>query len=221
MLPALDMQHEGCGLIALNDVTMYLQEGDKTISFTDYRMILYGSYAALYFTDYAVSKIGLPLTPPTILNSLNTYNGDYSKEYVISPIDGDKDILLGRIKASIISGKPVIALITNLSTVPSDDESYYDNWVEVYSLEEFYLEDSNTCFSESYDYVGLFNYHYVTITGVLTDSNTGKTYLRIQTWGMERYIEYDDFYEKCQNYLGVDFNEGVGEMKVSCLIYGV
>ena len=45
------------------------------------------------------------------------------------------------------------------------------------------------------------NYHYV------------KTYLRIQTWGMERYIEYDDFYEKCQNYLGVDFNEGVGEMK--------
>lgn len=222
MLPALDMQHEGCGLIALNDVTMYLQEGDKTISFTDYRMILYGYYADLYFTDYAVSKIGLPLTPPTILNSLNTYNGEYSKEYEISPIGGDRDILLGRIKASIISGKPVIALITNISTVSSDDESYYDNWVKIYSMEDAYLNENNSCFSDVFDYTNhVTNYHYVTITGVLIDRNTGKTYLRIQTWGMERYIEYDDFYEKCQNYLSVDFNEGVGEMKVSCLIYGV
>lgn len=37
--------------------------------------------------------------------------------------------------------------------------------------------------------------HYVTITGVLNDRRTGAAWLRIQTWGRARYINYDEFYE--------------------------
>ncbi len=35
--------------------------------------------------------------------------------------------------------------------------------------------------------------HYVTITGVVKDTQSGKTWLRIQSWGEVYYILYSDF----------------------------
>ncbi len=35
--------------------------------------------------------------------------------------------------------------------------------------------------------------HYVTITGVIHDNEVDRVWLRIQTWGKQYYILYDDF----------------------------
>ncbi len=36
--------------------------------------------------------------------------------------------------------------------------------------------------------------HYVTITGVICDRISNETWLRVQTWGRIRYLNYSDFY---------------------------
>ena len=43
------------------------------------------------------------------------------------------------------------------------------------------------------EYKETITYHYVTITGMITDSNSGETYLRVQSWGNEFYIKYSEF----------------------------
>ena len=36
--------------------------------------------------------------------------------------------------------------------------------------------------------------HYVTITGVFIDNQSGRTWLRVQSWGGEWYLDFDEFY---------------------------
>ena len=36
--------------------------------------------------------------------------------------------------------------------------------------------------------------HFVTITGVFFDNQSGRTWLRVQTWGYEYYLDFDEFY---------------------------
>ena len=45
--------------------------------------------------------------------------------------------------------------------------------------------------------------HYVTITGIVKDGESGNEWLRIQTWGEQYYILYNDFveYNKINNNL--------------------
>ena len=47
--------------------------------------------------------------------------------------------------------------------------------------------------------------HYVTITGVIFDRESGKEWLRIQSWGEQYYILFEDFcnYNDC-----IDWAEG-------------
>ena len=61
------------------------------------------------------------------------------------------------------------------------------------------------------------NYNCVTVTGILIDQNTGKVYLRIQTWEKMLYIDYD----VCINGVSYDNFTEIGEMNVSCVIYAV
>ena len=221
LMPLLDIQREGCGLIAVTDVTMYLENGDKTVDFKDYKSIIYGSYIDYCVSDYFAGKIGLPLLPSAIVRSLNSYKGYTTTDYTITPVYGDRDILLEKIKSSIIDGKPVIILITDLDFKSLSDYEYNGkSYVDLYSLDSALVDDSVTDFSNSL--VKLkngTNYHYVTVTGILFDSNTGKTYLRIQTWGIERYIDYDNFYDKCQTSVEYDLTNLVGRLDVSCVIY--
>lgn len=221
LMPLLDIQREGCGLIAVTDVTMYLENGDKTVDFKDYKSIIYGSYIDYCVSDYFAGKIGLPLLPSAIVRSLNSYKGYVTTDYTITPVYGDRDILLEKIKSSIIDGKPVIILITDLDFKSLSDYEYNGkSYVDLYSLDSALVDDSVTDFSNSL--VKLkngTNYHYVTVTGILFDSNTGKTYLRIQTWGIERYIDYDNFYDKCQMSVEYDLTNLVGRLDVSCVIY--
>lgn len=221
LMPLLDIQREGCGLIAVTDVTMYLENGDKTVDFKDYKSIIYGSYIDYCVSDYFAGKIGLPLLPSAIVRSLNSYKGYITTDYTITPVYGDRDILLEKIKSSIIDGKPVIILITDLDFKSLSDYEYNGkSYVDLYSLDSALVDDSVTDFSNSL--VKLkngTNYHYVTVTGILFDSNTGKTYLRIQTWGIERYIDYDNFYDKCQMSVEYDLTNLVGRLDVSCVIY--
>lgn len=44
--------------------------------------------------------------------------------------------------------------------------------------------------------------HYVTITGVFKDNNSGQIWLRVQSWGEQYYLNFSEFY----NYnIGVPF----------------
>ncbi len=36
-------------------------------------------------------------------------------------------------------------------------------------------------------------WHYVTITGVYTNTQTGEVYLKVQSWGSSYYIDYSEF----------------------------
>jgi len=44
-------------------------------------------------------------------------------------------------------------------------------------------------------------WHYVAITGVYINTFTGKTYLKIQSWGTSYYVDYEEF---------VDYNDHIG-----------
>ncbi|MBO7426229.1 MAG: hypothetical protein J6U23_11185 [Clostridiales bacterium] len=47
--------------------------------------------------------------------------------------------------------------------------------------------------------------HYVTITGVIFDRESGKEWLRIQSWGEQYYILFEDF---CNYNDFIDWAEG-------------
>lgn len=214
-LPLLDIQKEGCGLIALTDILLYMENGDCTLAFSEYKYNLYANYVDLCFTDATTGKIGLPLLPITVHSMLDYYDDNYT----IALVAGDREQLLYKIKESIIEDRPVVLFISNLDYQSLLDSEFDDNKVNLYSLDSAVLDDS-LLFSEAKKKLKSgTNYHYVTVTGILFDSNTGKTYLRIQTWGVERYIEYDDFFDKCENDIEYDLTNSVGLLNVSCVIY--
>lgn len=123
----------------------------------------------------------------------------------------------------IIDDKPVVLFISNMTTLSFTDDKDDDDYAEVslYSLDDAIKGESFTNFTDSLKIFQGTNYHYVTVTGVLVDRNTGKVYLRIQSWGKMLYIDYDEFYDTCINGVSYDNFTEIGEMNVSCVIYAV
>lgn len=226
-LPLLDIKNEGCGLIAVNDVTLYLANGDYTIDYSDYVYSVSDWYGYLSTYDPLVATFGLPLFPPAVFSSLNASNtvsnGVNSEWYFVSAVGIDKDNLLECIRSSIIDDKPVVLFISNMTTLSFTDDKDDDDYAEVslYSLDDAIKGESFTNFTDSLKIFQGTNYHYVTVTGVLVDRNTGKVYLRIQSWGKMLYIDYDEFYDTCINGVSYDNFTEIGEMNVSCVIYAV
>jgi len=226
-LPLYDIKQEGCGLIAVNDISYYLENGESTIPFSDYVNCMYSEYNNIRITNPLVDAIGLPLLPTTVLNLLKAKNwmtyGPLSEIYCMSGIGLDKENLLGCIESSIIDDKPVVLFISNMTTLSFSDDKDDDDYAEVslYSLDDAIKGESFTNFTDSLKIFQGTNYHYVTVTGVLVDRNTGKVYLRIQSWGKMLYIDYDEFYDVCINGVGYDSFTEIGEMNVSCVIYAI
>jgi len=110
-----------------------------------------------------------------------------------------------------------------MTTLSFSDDKDDDDYAEVslYSLDDAIKGESFTNFTDSLKIFQGTNYHYVTVTGVLVDRNTGKVYLRIQSWGKMLYIDYDEFYDVCINGVGYDSFTEIGEMNVSCVIYAI
>ena len=57
----------------------------------------------------------------------------------------------------------------------------------------YYLKqyDSNYILKETREKM---QFHYVTVTGIYINGITGDTSLRVQSWGEEYYIDYNEFY---------------------------
>ncbi len=59
----------------------------------------------------------------------------------------------------------------------------YMRWSNETGCPEVHLDESNVMTD-----------HYVTITGVFIDNQSGRTWLRVQSWGGEWYLDFDEFY---------------------------
>ena len=54
--------------------------------------------------------------------------------------------------------------------------------------------DDTACLEFTMDDRNVMTDHYVTITGVFIDNQSGRTWLRVQSWGEEWYLDFDEFY---------------------------
>ena len=208
----------GCGLIATNDVLLYLDNGISTYDWESYRNSVLETNDDFISMQCPSLRAALPnayAISSWYIQQCLMYNGYMAYRYSIT--SNDQDRLLQRIIESISNNKPVILMEDD--RMP-DYEEQFDSWIGdenqananrifdrngyslYYSTGSYYLEDM----LEPYRTHMLF--HYVTITGIVIDNNiTSEDYLyeesvssenqgvyfRVQSWGHEYYMRYSDF----------------------------
>ena len=192
----------GCGIIAVNDVRLYVENGIHTYSFDEYTTELYSSYNQFAPYSFGFMENERYSAPPSVIevsNVLERYG--YNCCIEVCGVTSMEDMLTDIIE-SLNSNKPVILCERDPNWIINN---YIGNTIEDltgldYSNVGFpmYLDlifdNSLPCgFTPSLD-VNVMTNHYVTITGVIKDSIDNTTWLRIQTWGRVGYIKLEDFY---------------------------
>ena len=174
----------GCGIIASNDVMLYLTNGVSEYHWNDY-------YNSVIYTYNGFSGITIPGTVSIAFNSSSAIsplfvqlfflgNGYTTKLQTVN--SSNKDYLLQSIRQSLRANRPIILMendpLVSMGIVSVDESCH------MYK----FLTESN-----SFDNYDDFNYHYVTVTGLYEDDIIGKVYLRVQSWGDIYYVEYNEF----------------------------
>ena len=202
-LPWADIAYEGCGLIAATDVSTYLCGKNKplSISFDDYIKLVAINYDTISEALVSTSTIGLPILPVeegVAIDTLSFLNSNGNTNTITFPLNTfiPKEVMIEKIIDSLENDAPVIISVCNI--VSGEGEL---NWSEKVILYHF---ENGKLVAGDYDYT---NYHYMTITGVIKDLNTGKYYLRVQSWGKEFYLDLDNIYES-NTYGGTVFFDG-------------
>lgn len=192
----------GCGIIATNDVRLYLENGSNTYSFDGYTTELYSTYNQFAPYCFGIVEDGRYSAPPSnieVSNVLERYGFSSRIEVCgLTPMDD----MLADIIESLRSNKPVILCERDPNWIVSNyiGEEIEDHTDLEYSSVGFpmYLslsvnEELPCGFNTLLDSNVMTN-HYVTITGVIEDTIENNTWLRIQTWGRVGYITLEDFY---------------------------
>ena len=218
----LALEDSGCGLIAANDVLLYLDGDSPTYEWAAY----HDSVIETYYDCIDMQDLNCLVYVPCIVPVSYSvsyeyvqwcllYNGHTSLSYTIR--ESNQDLLLTNIIESLTNNKPVILL-------EDDRIPYYINALEERFEEELSDLDDDAerqgirlhrrltyVFSEDNNYVPM-QYHYVTITGIVIENNytvddssivssEGQhAYLRVQSWGAEYYIKYEDFVQYNYSY---------------------
>ncbi|MDE6529589.1 MAG: hypothetical protein K2K96_02315, partial [Lachnospiraceae bacterium] len=206
-----DVQERGCGLIAAADTLLYMMIGeideDTTVKFTSsiITVDIKDSYQNIDFETYIdyvtgvsdyfwVSSYGIPaiLSNSTFLDGSlsdgiiavgSVLGQSYETEWPYWSTDADANLEL--IRGRLLKDIPVIFSYKDGFKKPEDAEE-----ITIYELEEMVYTEFDTI-----------NGHYMTITGIIEYSEDvkdlvgHKTMLRISSWGLELYVDYDWYAE--------------------------
>ena len=206
---------KGCGLIATNDVLLYMDYGVQLYTWESYHDNVFSTFND-FFAMQDNNVIPIPnsfsLSAGYVSQCL-AYNGYPNICYSIS--DTNQNEILNLIESSIYKNCHVILLqddripfyednidrFLQLEGTSIDYDVYQRNgflmfqiFKDASSAEELIVPTNDTM-----------TYHYVTVTGVFYDNYSEETYLRVQSWGTEYYLKYEDFVE-----YNVSFNSASG-----------
>ena len=182
----LFIKKAGCGIIAASDVLLYLAYGNSEYEWSDY-------YDSVMDTYDDFIGITIPSIPPININNSALVsplfeqmcllvNGYTSLLFSVS--ENNKTYLIEMIKTSLSRNNPIILLqfdpVGTLLNYSSENPKLFS-----------YIGGDT-----GFDRDGLpLRHHYVTITGVYENSINGDVFLRVQSWGGEYYVDFNEFCE--------------------------
>lgn len=204
------MATAGCGIIATNDVLLYCDYGISFFQWSDYKSRVIDTYNAfpgitsnpifgirIDLTNPIFSGLGLlgpeldlnapAILPPVIQVVLKNKGLDSNSYYTFST---DRESMLDKIERSIESNKPVI--LQELDPIDALNNKLPNRTT---SGIQMYQRIPQATISNLLKSTGYVTTHYVTITGVFIDEQANKRWLRVQSWGEEYYIDFDEFYD--------------------------
>lgn len=228
----------GCGLIALNDVLLYVKHGSQILDYeTKYREDFFElldkcenhNFFNLKYSDGTTLVAPAPISCNTVSEVLGSEGFD-NKLTVLSIFN--TEAVLKKIKGALSNYKPIIlnelfipGLLYNEYKSNSDEDKQIG--IPMYLLNPYVEKGLEGRLSDTSKEISVFTTitddkvetvaaHYVTITGILIDNNdfNGEeiVWLRVQSWGSVYYIKYSDF---------VDFNvalSGLGAKGTAIII---
>ena len=186
----LFIQESGCGMIATNDIMLYIIYGGSTLSWEDYRETVLNTYDDFFIVGFDEVYWGSSITSTMVCNA---FERNSIETRTIRVNESNESDTIDEIIESLNSDIPVIML--------ENDAFWYDG-IALYRPIFYGIQYSSfDGFINSFDDTKTQNhYHYTTITGVVEciDEVGNKHYwLRVQSWGDQCYVSYEEF---------VDFN---------------
>lgn len=195
----------GCGLIACTDVTLYLRLGKKVTGKEDNDIAQLNDGGLLIQSDAYVGFVRNVMKDKLKLHSYGMSDGQvkryfnkYFKKYNIKLKAKHTEVknLIEQAKTSLKKNMPLITSSGNkFNGAPN---------IVLYSKirkgdERFDTSSSANTKFQFIDSKQNMNSHYVAVTGLLFDKQTGKKMVKVSSWAKEYYIDYDvydDYVEK-------------------------
>jgi hypothetical protein len=201
------MATAGCGIIATNDVQLYCDYGISFFQWSDYKSSVIDTYNAFpgislnpisgiridpnnpIFSDLGLLVQNLDINGPAILplfiQNVLSDNGLNSHSYYTNSTD--RESMLKKIELSIKSNKPVILQELDPISMASNDPTV--------GIQLYQRDYQATTMYDIFTSTGYVTGHYVTITGMFIDEQANRRWLRVQSWGEEYYIDFDEFFD--------------------------
>ena len=179
----------GCGLIALHDVTSYI-DNNRNFTMSEYKESVDEMYDNIEGSLTPV--VGLPILPygnmKKLINDENTRNGvsiTYSL-YDLVDYKSYGDSVYYKVKIALYFDRPVIYFGMGMILYEFvDGRMETRKGLDLSDYTDFDIFDS-----ETYDL--LLRQHYVTITGIIIVD--GEVFFRVQSWGKAYYLKYNEMF---------------------------
>ncbi|MCR5593142.1 MAG: hypothetical protein K6F79_05285 [Saccharofermentans sp.] len=188
----------GCGLVAFNDVCLYMQNGVTTYDYNIYYELMHSAMDNTYFTGGATPwglyygslctrlelvGIGCNKYFDARWEVVNYNNPGATLDYI--------DDMLSR-------GYPIIMSVNTIW------ENNDDVGLNFYSLENGQTTDHRFAGTDYYFVPShIAKGHYYTVTGIIYDDNSESVYLRVSNAGCEEYIVYSEYLDYVNNHGGI------------------
>ncbi len=208
-----NIQSSGCGIIATNDVRLYLQNGYTTYNEETYQTELFDTYNSFapYYWGGLVDSYGIPTglhsfaAPPDPIrvtwalesygfdchtNRVMPWNHDSLLSLIINSVENDHPVILCEIDPSWLANFEFSRRVA-MGLDPDHNNPANIGFV-IYNT-DLHMAANGACLEATTYSSSAMSNHYVTVTGVLVDNSSGEAWLRVQTWGHARYVNYNEF----------------------------
>ncbi len=181
-----DFPDYGCGVIAATDVSLYVNNGVSYYTFNEYAPYVENNIC--YVTGLQVPNRKYPVVLQSDVIRILESNGleaEDSPALAILSYYTLQDII-----DSIKNDHPVI--LREMGWI-DEIKDWIDNNIHDFGFDTgigLYRANENDIEAEPSKSMC---WHYVTITGVYTNTQTGEVYLKVQSWGSSYYIDYSEF----------------------------
>ena len=212
------IEEAGCGIMAANDLRLYMSNSRTIATFDEYKDLLFATYDAFpkhLVTARTVNDFGIitsyyvlsaPPSPYEVSSTLSNQYGysnnllnansvDYSTmlNSIIASMNNHKPVILCERDALWIVGNEVVSVYNRIMHPDiGDPERLNSVGFPMYS--SLTINTDGTGLSYTIDPYNVMTNHYVTITGVVVDNQADRCWLKVQTWGTVKYIDFNEFY---------------------------